>query len=165
MPLLAPQPLAEHHRTEGFTSGVASLDDWLKRRALANQASGASRTFVVCDDHRVIGYYALAAGAISVQEASGRFRRNMPEPIPVAILARLAVDQAYQGQGIGRALFRDSARRVMHAADTIGIRGIVVHALSEEAQAFYQALGFDPSPLDPMTLLVTLADLRATLAE
>lgn len=165
MPLLAPQPLAEHHRTEGFTSGITSLDDWLKRRALANQASGASRTFVVCNEHQVIGYYALAAGAISLQDASGRFRRNMPEPIPVAILARLAVDQSCQGQGIGRALFRDGARRVIHAADTIGIRGIVVHAISEEAKAFYQALGFDPSPADPMTLLVTLTDLRATLAE
>ncbi len=89
----------------------------------------------------------------------------MPDPIPVAILARLAVDRAYQGQGIGRALFRDGARRVMQAADTIGIRGIVVHAISEEAQVFYQALGFDPSPVDPMTLLVTLNDLRAALAE
>ena len=88
MPLLAPQPLAEHHRTEGFTSGITSLDDWLKRRALANQASGASRTFVVCNEHQVIGYYALAAGAISLQDASGRFRRNMPDRIPVAILAR-----------------------------------------------------------------------------
>lgn len=165
MPLLAPQPLAEHHRTEDFTSGVTSLDDWLKRRALANQASGASRTFVVCDEHRVIGYYALAAGAISIQDASGRFRRNMPDPIPVAILARLAVDRSYQSQGIGRALFRDGARRVMHAADTIGIRGIVVHAISEDAKAFYQAIGFDSSPVDPMTLLVTLNDLRATLAE
>lgn len=165
MPLLAPQPLAELHRTEGFTSGVTSLDDWLKRRALAIQASGASRTFVVCDEDAVIGYYALAAGAIRIQGASGRFRRNMPDPIPVAILARLAVDQAYQDRGIGRALFRDGARRVMHAADAIGIRGIVVHALSEEAQAFYQAIGFDPFPVDPMTLLVTLTDLRATLAE
>jgi GNAT superfamily N-acetyltransferase len=165
LPLLAPQPLVEHHRTEGFTSGITSLDDWLKRRALANQASGASRTFVVCDEHRVIGYYAVAAGAISIQDASGRFRGNMPDPIPVAILARLAMDQAYQGQGIGRALFRDGARRVIHAADTIGIRGIVVHALSEEAKAFYQAIGFDPSPVDPMTLLVALTDLRAALAE
>ncbi|QXP90557.1 GNAT family N-acetyltransferase [Methylococcus capsulatus] len=163
MPLLAPRPLAEHHRTESFASGITSLDDWLKRRALANQSSGASRTFVVCDEHRVIGYYALAAAAIRIQDASSRFRRNMPDPIPVAILARLAVDQAYQGQGIGRALFRDGARRVVQAADTLGIRGIVVHAISEDAKAFYQALGFDPSPVDAMTLLVTLSDLRAAL--
>jgi predicted N-acetyltransferase YhbS len=165
LPLLAPQPLAEPHRTEGFTSGVTSLDDWLKRRALANQASGASRTFVVCDDHRVIGYSALASGAISIQDASGRFRRNRPDPTSVAILGHLAVNHAYQDQEIGRALFRDGARRVMQAADTIGIRSIIVHAISEEAKAFYQALGFDASPVDPMTLLVTLTDLRATLAE
>jgi predicted N-acetyltransferase YhbS len=163
--LLAPQPLSGQHPTDGFNSGVASLDDWLKRRALANQTSGASRTFVACDGHTVIGYYALAAGAISVQEASGRFPRNMPDPIPVAILGRLAVDRSCQGRGIGRALVRDGAIRVAHAADTIGIRGIVVHAISEDAKAFYQALGFDPSLGDPMALLVTLSDLRALLAE
>lgn len=88
----------------------------------------------------------------------------MPDPVPVVLLGRLAVDRAYQGQGIGRALFRDAALRVSHAAETIGIRGIVVHAISEEARKFYLALGFDPSPLDPMTLLVTLADIRATLS-
>ena len=87
----------------------------------------------------------------------------MPDPIPVAVLARLAVDQGWQGKGLGRALFRDGARRVAHAADTIGIRGIVVHAISEEAKKFYLALGFDESPREPMTLLITLPDLRAAL--
>ncbi len=164
MPLSAPQPLAECHVTEDFSSGVASLDDWLKRRAHANQVSGASRTFVVCDGNKVISYYALASGAISMASAPGKFRRNMPDPIPVVVLARLAVDRAYQGRGIGRAMFRDGAQRVAHAADTIGIRGIVVHAISEEAKAFYLALGFDPSPNEPMTLMVTLSDLRATLS-
>ncbi|MCC6766636.1 MAG: GNAT family N-acetyltransferase, partial [Deltaproteobacteria bacterium] len=95
--------------------------------------------------------------------APGRFRRNMPDPIPVAVLARLAVDGRYQGEGIGRALFRDAALRVVNAADAIGIRGIVVHAISEDAKRFYQALGFDPSPREPMMLLVTLADVRAVL--
>jgi len=163
LPLSAPQPLAEHHRIDDFTSGVASLDDWLKRRARANQVSGASRTFVACDEHRVLGYYALAAGSIGTAHAPGRFRRNMPEPIPVAVLARLAVDRNRQGRGIGRALFCDGARRVVYAADAIGIRGMVVHAISGEARAFYLALGFDPAPDDPMTLLVTLSDLRAAL--
>ncbi|MCC7294068.1 MAG: GNAT family N-acetyltransferase, partial [Phycisphaerales bacterium] len=93
--------------------------------------------------------------------APGRFRRNMPDPIPVAVLARLAVDGRYQGEGIGRALFRDAALRVVNAADAIGIRGIVVHAISEDAKRFYQALGFDPSPRERMMLLVTLADVRA----
>lgn len=164
MPLSAPEPLAEHHQLDDFTSGVASLDDWLKRRARANQASGASRTFVACDGLRVFGYYALAAGALDTAQAPGRFRRNMPDPIPVAILARLAVDRTCQGRGLGRALFRDGARRVVRAAEAIGIRGMVVHAISEEARAFYLALGFDPAPDDSMTLLVTLPDLRAALS-
>ena len=164
MPLTAPEPLADHHRLDDFDSGVASLDDWLKRRARANQATGASRSFVVCDDDQVVAYYALASGAISVETTTGRFRRNMPEPIPIAILARLAIDKTYQGRGLGRALFRDSAQRVLNAADAIGIRGLIVHAISDEAKAFYLALGFDPSPLDPMTLMVTLADVRLSLS-
>ena len=161
MPLSAPEPLADHHDVEDFCSGEPSLDDWLRKRARANQAGGASRTYVARDGNRVAGYYALASGAIIVGNAVGRFGRNMPDPIPVAILARLAVDRAWHHQGIGRALFRDAARRVVHAADMIGIRGIVVHAISDEAKKFYLALGFDPSPRDPMILMVTLADLRS----
>jgi GNAT superfamily N-acetyltransferase len=88
----------------------------------------------------------------------------MPNPIPVAVLARLAVDQSWQGRGIGRALFGDAARRIAHAAEAIGIRGIVVHAISEEAKKFYLALGFDASPSEPMTLMVTLSDVRAGLS-
>ena len=162
--LLPPEPLADHHDFADFRCGEASLDDWLKRRARANQVSGASRTYVVCQDKRVIGYYALASGVVAVESAPGRFRRNMPNPIPVAVLARLAVDRNWQGQGIGRALFRDAARRVAHAADAIGIRGIVVHALSDEAKNFYLALGFDPSPHQPMTLMVTLTDIRDAIS-
>ncbi len=162
--LSAPEPLGAQHACDLFSSGVPVLDDWLKRRALANQASGASRTFVVCEGGTVIAYYALASSAISVATAPGRFRRNMPEPIPVVVLARLAVATAHHGKGIGRGLFQDAARRVINAADTIGIRGMIVHAISENAVAFYQRLGLDPSPLDPMTLMVTLTDLRASLS-
>jgi predicted N-acetyltransferase YhbS len=161
--LTAPEPLADHHDLAPFSCGVASLDDWLRRRARANQASGASRSFVVCEGNRVVGYYALASGAVDVAATPGRFRRNMPNPIPVVILGRLAIDVSQQGKGLGRALFRDAAQRVLNAADTIGIRGILVHALSQDARNFYIALGFDPSPLDPMMLMVTLADLRASL--
>lgn len=139
------------------------LDDWLRKRALANQTSGASRTFVACEGGRVVAYYALASSAISVTQAPGRFRRNMPEPIPVVVLARLAVSGTHHGKGIGRGLFQDAARRVINAADAIGIRGMIVHAISDEAAAFYRKLGFDPSPLEPMTLMVSLADLRASV--
>lgn len=158
--LLPPEPLAVHHDFGDFDSGEPSLDDWLQRRARANQVSGASRSYVVCQNKLVIGYYALASGVVTVENAPGRFRRNMPNPIPVAVLARLAVDRNWQGRGIGRALFRDAAQRVAQAADAIGIRGIVVYAISEAARNFYVSLGFDPSPLESMTLMVTLADLR-----
>lgn len=163
MTLSAPEPLAQHHRISGFDSGVPSLDNWLKRRALANQVSGASRTFVVCQDTQVVGYYALASSAVHTEIAMGRFRRNMPEPIPVVVLGRLAVIKTFHGQGIGRALFQDAARRVIHAADSIGVRGLLVHAISEDAKSFYLKLGYEPSPLEPLTLMVTLADLRVAV--
>jgi predicted N-acetyltransferase YhbS len=164
MPLTRPEPLAEIHELNDFFSGIASLDDWLKRRAGANQISGASRTYVVADGRKVVAYCALASGAIATADSVGRFRRNMPDPIPVVVLGRLAVDRSQQGRGLGRALFRDCALRVAQAADAIGIRGIVVQAISDQAKAFYQALGFDPSPAEPMTLMVTLADIRQLLS-
>ena len=163
MSLTPPETLSSHHSCSDFSCGIASLDDWLKRQAYTNQISGATRNFVICVDNRVVGYYALASGAISVQSALGKFRRNMPDPIPVVILARLAIDSSYQSQGLGRALFRDAALRVVQAADTIGIRGIIVHAISEEAKDFYLALGFILSPLEPMTLMITLNDLRDSI--
>jgi GNAT superfamily N-acetyltransferase len=162
--LSAPEPLADGHEIADFNSGEASLDEWLRRRARANQVSGASRTYVTCVEMRVVGYYALASGAVTVECPPGRFRRNMPDPIPVAVLARLAVDRDWQGRGIGRALFRDAARRVAQAAEAIGIRRIVVHAISAQAKEFYLALGFDPSPREPMMLMVTLQDVRAALS-
>ncbi len=163
MKVMAPEPLAVRHELHAFNSGVDSLDQWLKRRALKNQASGASRTFVACDGDRVLAYYALASSAVVVDAAPGRFRRNMPDPIPVVVLARLAVDCSLQGAGLGRALVKNAAQRVLQAADVIGIRGMVVHALSMEAKAFYERVGFDPSPLDPMILMVTLDDLIAAM--
>ncbi len=163
MTIFAPEPLSDDHQLVDFASGVPPLDDWLKQRARANQSTGASRTFVACEKGKVVGYYALASGGVEVAAAPGRFRRNMPEPIPVVVLGRLAVDRTRQARGLGRALFRDSAKRVLHAAHSIGIRGLLVHAISDDAKAFYVALGFEPSPLEPMTLTVTLTDLRATL--
>lgn len=163
MSLSAPVPLADHHQFADFSSGTASLDDWLKKRARPNQAGGASRTYVACEGNRVIGYYAIASGGVKMIEAPGRFRRNMPDPIPVAVLGRLAVDQAYHGQGIGRAMVRDAGLRILHAAEIMGIRGILVHAISEDARAFYMAVGFEPSPIEQLTLMATLADVSASL--
>ncbi|OGQ86225.1 MAG: GNAT family N-acetyltransferase [Deltaproteobacteria bacterium RIFOXYD12_FULL_56_24] len=162
MIISAPELLTEHHDVAQFTSCVESLDTWLKRRAMRNQATGASRTFVACVGPRVVAYYALASSAVAVVEAPGRFRRNMPDPIPVVVLGRLAVDQSFQGKGIGRALIRDAGYRVIQAADVIGIRGLMVHALSDDAKSFYEHVGFEASALDPNMLMITLNDLKAS---
>ncbi|MDR0776221.1 MAG: GNAT family N-acetyltransferase [Azonexus sp.] len=163
MTIQAPTLLAEHHALDAFDSGVVLLDDWLKRRARANQASGASRTYVVAEDGRVIAYYALASSNIAVREATGRLRRNMPEHIPVVTLARLAVDRRFQKRGLGRGLVQDAAKRVMAAADIIGIRGMIVHAIHDDARQFYLEMGFLPSPTSDMTLMISLADLQASI--
>lgn len=155
--LSAPQPLVASHVISEFDCGEASLDDWLKRRALINQVSGASRTFVVTDqDNRVCGYYALAAGAVAHQLATGSLRRNMPDPIPVLILARLAVDHRAQGIKLGAGLLRDAVNRAESVAQNAGVRALVVHALNEKARAFYEYYGFSVSPIHPLTLMLRL---------
>src|SRR5580658_6238422 len=128
MTLSVPQPINDQHQIGALDSGVPVLDEWLKRRARANQAGGASRTYVVCDADRVAAYYALASGAVEIAAAASRVRRNMPDPVPVAVLGRLAIERNHQGCGLGRALVRDALRRISQAADIIGIRGVVVHA-------------------------------------
>lgn len=159
-----PEPLTPAHDLSSFSCGEPFLDEWLRRRALANHLSGVSRSYVLrTGSSRVIGYYTLAAGAIAISEAPGRVRRNMPDPIPMAVLGRLAVDQAWQGRGLGPLLLRDAALRTRQAAESIGIRGILVHALSPAAKRFYQGCGFRESPASPMTPMVTLADAIAAL--
>jgi GNAT superfamily N-acetyltransferase len=163
MAIIAPALLDDSHQIDGFDCGVPPLDDWLKRRARGNAASGASHTYVACEGTKAVGYYALAAGAVDVTATPGRFRRNMPDPIPVIVLGRLAIDRARHSQGLGRALFRDAGLRVVQAASIIGVRGVLVDAISDDAKAFYLALGMTVSPLNPMTLMITLADLRSSL--
>lgn len=156
--LTAPQPLTAAHILGEFICGEPLLDEWLKRRAPANQASGASRTFVVADVlGRVAGYYSLAAGAVSHREATGGVRRNMPDPIPVLVLGRLAVDREYQGQKLGAALLRDAVRRAASVAQNAGVRALLVHALDEHASEFYLHYGFQISPQHPLTLLLRLS--------
>lgn len=159
----APEPLRPDHELSRSDSGTPILDDWLRRRALRNQESGASRTYVICARGRVVGYYALAAGAVARVEATGRTRRKMPDPVPVMVIGRLAIDSAYQGQSLGRALLRDAVLRTLQAADIAGIRALLVHAISEEAKGFYERWGFQPSPIDPMTLMVTMQDAQEAL--
>jgi len=161
--LSPPAPLDDTHDISLFDCGESSLNHWLVRRALANQASGASRTFVVCRAGFVVGYYALAAGAVASSGAPGRVRRNMPDPIPMAVLGRLAVDRSLHGQGVGRALLRDAVLRTVQASEAIAVRGILVQALSEDAARFYRACGFVASPGDPMLLMATLGDVTAAL--
>lgn len=159
-----PEHLDASHNLDGFQSGVASLDEWLRKRALANEASRASRTYVVTADERVVGYYALATGAVASEEATGRVRRNMPDPIPVMIIGRLAVDREYQGKGLGSALLRDAVLRTLQAADIGGIRAILLHAISEDAKRFYAAHGFAESPVDPMMQMISIEDVRRSLS-
>ncbi|MDP2432301.1 MAG: GNAT family N-acetyltransferase [Pseudomonadota bacterium] len=154
--LEAPALLSATHLTDAFASGTPSLDDWLQRRARANQISGASRTYVVAEAGRVIGYYCLASGALALNDAPGGLKRNMPDPIPMAILGRLAVDQTWQGRGLGAALLRDAVERTQAAAAILGLRGLLVHALSDAAKAFYEHHGFVASPSRPMTLVMSV---------
>lgn len=158
-----PEKLNPLHQIEGFDSGNSQLDDWLKRRVLKNEREGASRTYVLCAGEIVIAYYCLANGAVAQASATGRVRRNMPDPIPVMVIGRLAVDRCWQGKGIGRALLRDAILRTLQAAEIAGIRAILVHAISEDAKQFYEKCGFTASPVDPMTLMVKVKDATASL--
>lgn len=155
MKLQAPVPLAPEHRVNLFSCGESVLDDWLKRRALANQSNGASRTFVVADgEQQVLGYYALAAGAVTHQDATRNIRQNMPDPIPVMVLARLAVDTRAQGMKLGAALLRDAMNRSVRVSSNTGVRAMLVHALNQRAREFYNYYGLKASPLNPLTLML-----------
>lgn len=165
MGLTPPVPLGPDHETGPFHCGEPTLDDWLKRRAARNEESGASRTFVVCENRRVVGYYALAVGAVLRAEAPGGLRRNMPESIPVMVLGRLAVDMDWHGQGIGAALLADALRRTVMVSRHAGLRALLVHALSRRAREFYLRWGFRPSPVDEMTLMLGLEEVRRVCEE
>lgn len=159
----APEKISAAHDLSGFDSGEPILDDWLRRRAEQNEASGASRTYVVCVDRKVVGYYTLAVGAVAHAEAPGRIRRNMPDPAPVMILGRLAIDKTFHGQGVGTGLLRDAVLRIIQAAEIAGIRAILVHAISGEAKRFYEKYGFVASPIDPLTVMITVAEAAKIL--
>jgi predicted N-acetyltransferase YhbS len=164
-PLTPPEPITGNHHLADFDSGEVSLDEWLKKRALKNSAAGASRCFVLCSNQTVIGYYSLSAGAISHEAAPKAMRRNMPDPLPALLLGRLAVDRKYHNQGLGSALLRDALLRSLNIARDAGVFAILVHALHDQAKQFYLSRGFVESPLQPMTLMMTLATVETILTE
>ncbi len=162
--LSPPEFLSERHRLDGFACEEPALADWLKRRALKNQLEGASRTFVVCNGADVIGYYALAAGALSHVSAPGSIRRNMPDPVPIMVLGRLAVHTEWAGQGIGRGLLKDALLRTLRVAREAGIRAVLCHAASNKAKQFYLKHGFVESPIDELTVMLNVAKLPSEIS-
>ena len=157
----APTPIAEQHELDSFHCGEPDLDDWLCRRALANERSGASRTYVVCSGKAVAGYYCLAAGSVVRAGMPRPLQRNMPEPVPVIVLGRLAVSSAWKGKGLGAGLLRDAVLRSIRISRELGTWALLVHAISESAREFYLGSGFVESPINRMTLMLGLAKLAA----
>lgn len=156
-----PRPISEVDDAATFDSGEPTLDDYLRKRALANHVGGASRCFVSCREGRIVGYYALSTGAVSHADCTGKFRRNMPDPIPVILLSRLAIDRKHQGCGLRENLLRDAITRSVQVAQDIGVRAIVMHALHDQARSFYTRYQFEPSPTDPLHLMLLIKDAKA----
>jgi predicted N-acetyltransferase YhbS len=152
-----PVPITAEHDTALFSCRHDSLNQWLRRRALSNASSGATRTYVVCAENpRVVGYYALAAGSLDVDSAPARLRRNMPDPLPVVVLGRLAVDNAWSGRGVGGGLLKDAVLRSLQAAELIGACALLCHAIDGDAKAFYERHGFVESPTQALTMMLGL---------
>lgn len=150
-------PLNAEHDTARFGCRHESLNQWLRRRALANAATGVTRTYVVCAEGRqVVGYYALAAGSITIESAPARLRRNMPDPLPVIVLGRLAVAEPWCGRGIGSGLLKDAILRALQASEIIGACALLCHAIDDEAKAFYIKHGFVHSPIQQLTMMLGL---------
>ncbi|AJE23868.1 GNAT family N-acetyltransferase [Azotobacter chroococcum] len=164
MSLTSPQALDASHSLEGFDCGKPSLDDWLMRHARQAQASGSAKTYVVADGVRVAGYYSLTVGQIDTLEAPARVRQGMGAyPIPVVILARMAVTRQDQGRGIGVGMLQDAIRRTLTIAEQAGVRALLTHPIDEEASRFYLRFGFEASPAREQQLLLLLKDARRLL--
>ena len=158
------EKLAADHDVSAFDCGSAELNAWLQRHALASQRSDSAQTYVLCEGAAVVGYYALVAGSVDRADAPGRVSKGMPRhPIPVVLLARLAVDRPFQGRGVGAALLRDALLRAASGAEIIGARALVVNAKDDEARAFYERYDFEPSPIHHLQVFLLMKDLRAAL--
>lgn len=156
--------LSPDHVVAGFDCGGAALNDWLLRFARANQAAGTSQTYVAVRSGRVVGYYAVAAGSVRRDDSPERVVKGLSRhPVPVAMIARLAVDRSEQGKGVGAALLKDALVRIARAADIIGVRAVLVHAKDETARAFYERFDFVPSPVDPLQMFLLMKDIRRAL--
>jgi GNAT superfamily N-acetyltransferase len=166
--LSAPAPLTAAHDLSKFNSAEPTLDAWLRQRAFKNAEILATKTYVTCpseDSRRVVGYYAVCMGQILNREGTGSMRRNMPQHIPAVILGRLAVDAAWQGMGLGRALLEDVVSRSLRAAHEISARLLVVHAISPDDEAFYTRNGFTRLPIETPTYALDLVKLERTASQ
>ena len=159
--LTSPAPLTAAHDLTDFDCGKSVLSDWLRSRAWKNEGRGGSRTYVVCDGNQVVGYYAIAAGAIARERAPSQLGRNMPDPLPVLLIARLAVDTRYQGKRIEAGLLKDALLRCLNASKEIGASAVLVHALDDDAVAFYLQYRFKPFPAEPRTLYLPISHVAA----
>jgi GNAT superfamily N-acetyltransferase len=158
------EKLRRDHILEGFDCAKEPLNKFLIRNALQSQQSNASQTYVAVETGRVIGYHTLVVGEINYNEASDRLRKGLPRhPVPIMLLARLAVSRAWQGRGVGPALLKDALLRTLQAADIAGIRAFAVHAKDDEARDFYEHFDFVPSPTDPMHLYLLPKDIKTLL--
>lgn len=163
-----PEPLDDRHSLDGFSSGEVSLDDWLHRHSRRAASDGSARVFVTTEEgSRVVGFYALAASSVRPDDATERALKGQParRSIPAALLARLAVDGGHQGHGLGTSLLQDALLRVAGAAEEIGIRVVLVHALGERQRSWYERFGFEVSPTDPLHLILLAKDLLKLVRE
>lgn len=159
------EKLSKTHDLSAFDCGNDRLDEWLKKFALVNQQSDSTQTYVVQRGAAVVGYYALTAGSVRPEEAPERIAKELAKhPIGVILLARLAVDNREKGKGLGKALLKDALLRILAAADTIGARAVLIHAIDSEARAFYEHFDFERSPLDEFELMLLIKDLRRQIA-
>jgi GNAT superfamily N-acetyltransferase len=161
--ITVPVPLLQTHDLEPFDCGDISLNEWLKARAHKSRANDSARTYVVCIGNTVVGYYCLAFGAIAREQAPKEVGRNMPDPIPVIILGRFTVDLNYQSKGIGSGLLKDAILRALQVSEIVGVKAILVHAISEEAKSYYMARNFLVSPIHPRTLCLPVNTARQAL--
>ena len=163
-PLGPPEPLAPRHDISQFSSGVPTLDAWLRGKARLNEARGGARTYVTCDGDRVAGFYSLAASSVERRRLSSRVGRNMPDPVPVILLGQLAVDTAWHGRGLGSDLLIDAVGRALAAATVVGARAVAVQAIDDRARAFYERFGFRPfSEREPLMPVLRMSEIAGLL--